>query len=78
MHGRVESLAPGSGSEFALLPFEPANGNFTKIVQRVPARIRLENVAEELGHLRPGLSADVSVDLESDVVKVAAVAARRK
>lgn len=63
LHGRVESLAPGSGAEFALLPFEPANGNFTKIVQRVPVRIRLDDEARALA-LRPGLSAEVSVDLE--------------
>ena len=40
--GRVDSLAPGSGSPFSLLPFEPGTGNFTKIVQRVPVRIRLD------------------------------------
>jgi len=39
--GTVDSLAPGSGSTFSLLPFEPGAGNFTKIVQRVPVRIRL-------------------------------------
>jgi membrane fusion protein (multidrug efflux system) len=38
--GRVESFAPGSGSQFSLLPFEPGTGNFTKVVQRVPVRIR--------------------------------------
>lgn len=70
LHGRVESLAPGSGSEFALLPFEPANGNFTKIVQRVPVRIRLED-AQALARLRPGLSAEVSVDLETESPRVA-------
>ena len=39
LYGRVESFAPGSGSEFSLLPYEPGTGNFTKIVQRVPVRI---------------------------------------
>src|SRR5262249_53333653 len=39
--GEVESFAPASGSEFSLLPYEPATGNFTRIVQRVPVRIRL-------------------------------------
>jgi len=60
----VESFSPGSGSEFALLPFEPANGNFTRIVQRVPVRLRL--IPHQAGHerLRPGLSADVTVELE--------------
>jgi membrane fusion protein (multidrug efflux system) len=59
--GRVESLAPGSGSEFALLPFEPGSGNFTKIVQRVPVRISLDPGQADLKRLRPGLSAKVSV-----------------
>jgi membrane fusion protein (multidrug efflux system) len=41
--GHVESLAPGSGAQFALIPFEPGSGNFTKIVQRVPVRIALRS-----------------------------------
>jgi membrane fusion protein (multidrug efflux system) len=61
--GEVESFAPGSGSEFSLLPFEPATGNFTRIVQRVPVRIRLDPGQSDLARLRPGLSADVRVDL---------------
>jgi membrane fusion protein, multidrug efflux system len=61
--GKVESFAPGSGSEFALLPFEPGTGNFTKIVQRVPVRIRFEPDQPELARLRPGLSATVTVML---------------
>ena len=61
--GEVESFAPGSGSEFSLLPFEPATGNFTRIVQRVPVRIRIDATAEDAARLRPGLSADVRVDL---------------
>ncbi len=59
--GEVESLAPGSGSQFALLPFEPGTGNFTKIVQRVAVRVRLDDAAAREG-LRPGLSAVVRVD----------------
>jgi membrane fusion protein (multidrug efflux system) len=62
--GEVESFAPGSGSEFSLLPFEPATGNFTRIVQRVPVRIRLDRNQPGLERLRPGLSADVKVELE--------------
>jgi membrane fusion protein (multidrug efflux system) len=61
--GTVESFAPGSGSEFSLLPFEPATGNFTRIVQRVPVRIRLNPNQPDVQRLRPGLSADVRVDL---------------
>ncbi len=61
LRGRLESLAPGSGSTFALLPPENATGNFTKIVQRVPVRIRFEP-DEALDRLRPGLSVTAGVD----------------
>jgi len=61
--GHVDSLAPGSGSQFALLPFEPGAGNFTKIVQRVPVRIALDPDQPGLDHLRAGLSAEVTVRL---------------
>jgi len=62
-HGVVDSLAPGSGSVFALLPFEPGTGNFTKIVQRVPVRIHLDAGQPELSALRAGLSVDARVSL---------------
>jgi membrane fusion protein, multidrug efflux system len=61
--GHVESIAPGSGSTFALLPFEPGTGNFTKIVQRVPVRIRLDSGQQALARLRPGLSVTATVTL---------------
>jgi membrane fusion protein (multidrug efflux system) len=61
--GHVDSLSPGSGSEFALLPFQPGTGNFTKIVQRVPVRIALDPGQPGLDALRPGLSAEVTVTL---------------
>ncbi len=63
--GKVDSLAPGTGSQFALLPPENATGNFTKIVQRVPVKITLEDDAGNLGRLRPGLSAEATVDLRT-------------
>ena len=60
--GTLESFSPASGSVFSLLPPDNATGNFTKIVQRVPVRVRVpEDVARE-GFLRPGLSAVVKVD----------------
>jgi membrane fusion protein (multidrug efflux system) len=59
--GQVESLAPGSGSTFSLLPFEPGTGNFTKIVQRVPVRIHLDVSTEANPVLRPGLSVTAKV-----------------
>jgi membrane fusion protein (multidrug efflux system) len=62
--GVVDSLAPGSGSSFALLPFEPGTGNFTKVVQRVPVRIRLDATQAHLSDLRPGLSTTVKVRLK--------------
>jgi membrane fusion protein (multidrug efflux system) len=65
LDGEVESFAPGSGSTFSLLPFEPGTGNFTKIVQRVPVRIRFEPDQARLGRLRPGLSTTVTVTLRS-------------
>ncbi len=60
--GTVDSLAPGTGAQFALLPAENATGNFTKIVQRVPVKIRIDR--DSLGgiELRPGLSATATVD----------------
>ena len=63
LHGRVDSLSPGSGAQFALLPPENATGNFTKIVQRVPVKIVLDRNEPLLGSLRPGLSVISSVDV---------------
>ncbi|OIR15451.1 putative multidrug resistance protein EmrK [mine drainage metagenome] len=63
--GTVDSLAPGSGSRFALLPFEPGTGNFTKIVQRVAVRVRFDPNQPDLDQLRPGLSATVKVALKN-------------
>jgi membrane fusion protein (multidrug efflux system) len=63
LKGKVESFAPGTGSQFSLLPFEPGTGNFTKIVQRVPVRIRLLPNQPGLSRLRPGLSTTVKVRL---------------
>ncbi len=61
LRGTVDSFAPGSGATFALLPPENATGNFTKIVQRVPVRIRLD-ADPRLSQLRPGLSVTAAVD----------------
>jgi membrane fusion protein (multidrug efflux system) len=63
--GTVESLAPGSGSSFSLLPFEPGTGNFTKIVQRVPVRIRFDPGQRAVDRLRPGLSVTARVRVGS-------------
>jgi membrane fusion protein (multidrug efflux system) len=64
-HGHVASLAPATGAQFSVLPPENATGNFTKIVQRVPVRIQLDDGASTLGNLRPGLSVTAAVDERS-------------
>lgn len=60
--GRIESFAPATGSEFSLLPPENATGNFTKIVQRVPVRIALDDSQPGVERLRSGMSVNVRVD----------------
>jgi membrane fusion protein (multidrug efflux system) len=71
LEGRVESLAPASGLEFALLPPDNATGNFTKIVQRVPVKIVLAPDKALLGKLRPGTSVEVSINTKPDAMVVA-------
>jgi membrane fusion protein, multidrug efflux system len=56
LHGRVERVAPASGSQFALLPPDNATGNFTKVVQRIPVRIQLDKGQLLLERLLPGMS----------------------
>ncbi|MGS0646828.1 HlyD family secretion protein [Komagataeibacter melomenusus] len=60
--GTVESFAPGTGAQFALLPPDNATGNFTKVVQRVPVRIRIQPEGSERAVLVPGLSVTAAVD----------------
>nr|WP_315595158.1 HlyD family secretion protein [uncultured Cupriavidus sp.] len=62
LHGVVDSLSPGTGSQFALLPAQNATGNFTKIVQRVPVRIHVDVPGDARPVLVPGLSVVVDVD----------------
>jgi len=62
LHACVDSLAPASGLEFSLLPPDNATGNFTKIVQRVPVKIRLDPSQPLTGRLRPGMSVEVAID----------------
>ncbi len=61
----VDSLAPASGLEFSLLPPDNATGNFTKIVQRIPVKIRFDSSEPLAGRLRPGMSVEASVDTNS-------------
>ncbi|HUB97057.1 MAG TPA: HlyD family secretion protein, partial [Stellaceae bacterium] len=60
-HGHVLSLAPATGAQFSVLPPENATGNFTKIVQRVPVKILIDNPPQDrLDQLRPGLSVEAA------------------
>ena len=63
-HGHVVSVAPATGAVFSVIPPENATGNFTKIVQRVPVRIKLDD-DPMLRALRPGVSTTVGVDTRS-------------
>jgi len=65
-HGRVLSLAHGTGAVFSVIPAENATGNFTRIVQRVPVRIELDPRDAGVEMLRPGLSVTASVDTGLD------------
>lgn len=56
LKGKVDRVAPASGSQFALLPPDNATGNFTKIVQRVPVKIVLDSGQATVARLRPGMS----------------------
>ncbi len=60
--GVVDSLSPASGAKFSLLPQDNATGNFTKIVQRVPVKVRITGPQNYAQWLRPGLSAEVVVN----------------
>lgn len=57
--GKVESLSPATGSKFTLLPPDNATGNFTKIVQRIPVRVRIDATQHKDYVLRPGMNAVV-------------------
>ena len=59
--GAVESLSPATGAKFALLPPDNATGNYTKVVQNVPVRIRITSPADPRHPLRPGMSVEVSI-----------------
>jgi membrane fusion protein (multidrug efflux system) len=62
VHGHVESIAPASGQQFALLPPDNATGNFTKIVQRIPVKIAVDPNDPLVGQLRPGMSVEPTID----------------
>jgi membrane fusion protein (multidrug efflux system) len=61
LHGHVQSFSGATGSRFALLPPDNASGNFTKVVQRVPVRVQLDDVPSDL-RLLPGMSVELTID----------------
>ena len=63
MDGRVDSIGAGTGSEFSVLPAQNANGNWVKVTQRVPVRIRI--LGKSPRQLIAGISAEVTVDLHN-------------
>jgi membrane fusion protein (multidrug efflux system) len=69
VHGHVDSLAPASGQEFALLPPDNATGNFTKVVQRIPVKIAFEGGAPI--ELRPGMSVIPTIETQARQHRVA-------
>jgi membrane fusion protein (multidrug efflux system) len=75
VHGHVDSLAPASGQEFALLPPDNATGNFTKVVQRIPVKIALDDTSVEL---RPGMSVIPTIATRSQPVVAADQATQPK
>jgi membrane fusion protein (multidrug efflux system) len=75
--GRVESLSPASGAQFALLPPDNATGNFTRIAQRIPVKITLDSGQPGLDQLRAGLSAAVVLNKREPPGSSTASIARR-
>jgi membrane fusion protein (multidrug efflux system) len=77
VHGHVDSIAPASGQEFALLPPDNATGNFTKVVQRIPVKIALGSDNRAPIELRPGMSVIPTIETKSQARDRRAVAAAR-
>jgi membrane fusion protein (multidrug efflux system) len=69
MHGHVDSIAPASGQEFALLPPDNATGNFTKVVQRIPVKITLDVGNDAAVELCPGMSVIPTIETRSEAIK---------
>ena len=65
LHGRVTSFAGATGARFSLLPADNATGNFVKVVQRVPVKIKLDADKQLADKLRPGMSVKVVVTTEN-------------
>ena len=61
-HGAVDSLGPASGSTFSLLPAQNTSGNWVKVVQRIPLRVRIDTRDAGLPPLRSSMSVEIDVD----------------
>jgi membrane fusion protein (multidrug efflux system) len=77
LQGYVDNLAPATGLEFSLLPPDNATGNFTKIVQRVPVKIRLDPRQPLMGQLRPGMSVEAYIDTRPAAARASVALAER-
>jgi membrane fusion protein (multidrug efflux system) len=65
LHGHLLAFSPASGAEFALLPPDNATGNFTKVVQRMPVKIAIDDTDGLIGRLAPGMSVEAKIDARS-------------
>jgi membrane fusion protein (multidrug efflux system) len=74
--GRVDSISPGTGAEFSVLPPENATGNFTKIVQRIPVRIAIDAPPEVRRLLVPGMSVVATVDTRNAAGELEEISSR--
>ena len=77
VRGHVDSIAPASGQEFALLPPDNATGNFTKVVQRIPVKIALDSGSHSLIDLRPGMSVIPTIETRAQASAREAAAASK-
>src|SRR6516165_7772658 len=77
LNGHVDSIAPASGQEFALLPPDNATGNFTKVVQRIPVKIVLDRGSKFAGELRPGMSVYPTIETKPRDLRTASASVRR-
>ena len=76
-NGAVISVTPGTGANFSLIPPQNATGNFTKIIQRVPVRIRIDAGPAARRVLVPGLSLEVEVDTRAGKREIDAIRAEQ-
>lgn len=74
--GQIEHISPATGSEFSVLPPDNATGNYVKVAQRIPVRIRIDAGQAQARRLRPGMSVEVSIDTSAQLNDAAPAGAR--